>query len=178
MASISASVQRSGGLVSQKGRARKNRSSRERIIHPVIIPVIRLGGAGDLSAIAAIQQDSPGASQWDVASYLEYSLKVAIYQDQVAGFLVSRPLGHPSDSEESEILNLAVSPDFRRLGIGRALVISLLESLRGPTFLEVRASNPAAISLYKSLGFQEVGRRPGYYETPPEAAIVMKFHSC
>jgi ribosomal-protein-alanine acetyltransferase len=144
----------------------------------VIIPVIRPGGAGDLSAILAIQQGSPEASQWDAASYLGYSLKVAIYQDQVAGFLVSRPLGHPSESEECEILNLAVSPDFRRLGIGRALVISLLESLRGAIFLEVRVSNPVAIGLYKSLGFQEVGRRPEYYENPSEAAIVMKFHSC
>ena len=59
----------------------------------MIIPVIRPGDAGDLSAIAAIQQGSPEAAQWDVASYLEYGLKVAIYQDQVAGFLVSRPLG-------------------------------------------------------------------------------------
>jgi ribosomal protein S18 acetylase RimI-like enzyme len=135
-----------------------------------------------LSAIAAIQQASPEAALWDVASYLQYGLRVAIYENRVAGFLVSRTTacsGRPgSASEESEILNLAVSPDFRRLGIGRALVKSLLAGFSGTVFLEVRASNEKALLLYKSLGFQEVGRRFGYYEVPPEAAIVMKFHSC
>jgi ribosomal protein S18 acetylase RimI-like enzyme len=48
----------------------------------------------------------------------------------------------------------------------------------GTVFLEVRESNKAARNLYLSLGFQELGRRPEYYETPLEPAIVMKFHSC
>jgi ribosomal-protein-alanine N-acetyltransferase len=148
----------------------------------VIIPVIRPGDAADLTAIAAIQQASPEAAQWDVAGYLQYSLRVAIYEDQVAGFLVSRTLGHPLGRPpgpvECEILNLAVSPDFRRLGIGRALVSWLLAGFSGAIFLEVRASNAGAVRLYKSLGFQEVGLRSGYYDEPPEAAIVMKFHSC
>jgi ribosomal-protein-alanine N-acetyltransferase len=143
-----------------------------------MIPVVRPGDAGDLAAIASIQQASPEAAQWDVASYLQYSLRVAIYQDQVAGFLVSRALGGLPGPGECEILNLAVSPDFRRLGVGRALVGSLLADFPGAVFLEVRASNAGAIRLYKSLGFQEFGLRSRYYEGPPEAAIVMKFHSC
>jgi len=138
------------------------------------MPVIRPGDGGDLSAIAAIQKSSPEAAQWDVAGYLQYDLRVAIYENKVAGFLVSRTPG----TKECEILNLAVSPDFRRRGIGQALLKSLLANFSGAIYLEVRASSAAAVRLYKSLGFQEIGRRSGYYESPPEAAIVMKFHSC
>jgi len=143
---------------------------------------IRPGNAADLEAIAAIQVGSPEAAQWDVAGYLQYSLLVAVCGGQVAGFLVWRTAGLPAGRGdgfgECEILNLAVSPDFRRKGIARALVGALLESSSGSVFLEVRASNTSAILLYKYFGFQQVGKRDGYYENPPEAAIVMKFHSC
>jgi len=140
----------------------------------VIIPTIRPGGDADLSSIAAIQAASPEAAQWEVSGYLQYDLRVAICEKQVVGFLVSRA----PDGSECEILNLAVSPQFRRAGIGRLLVESLLASFAGPVFLEVRTSNRAAADLYKSLGFEEVNRRPNYYDSPLEAAIVMKFHSC
>jgi ribosomal-protein-alanine acetyltransferase len=140
----------------------------------VIIPVIRAGGAADLTPIAAIQAASPDAAQWEVSGYLQYDLRVAICEKRVVGFLVSRAL----NGSECEILNLAVSPQFRRAGIGRLLVESLLAGFAGPVFLEVRASNRAAAGLYKSIGFEEVSRRPNYYDSPSEAAIVMKFHSC
>jgi len=140
----------------------------------VIIPTIRPGSAADLRAIAAVQARSPEASQWDVAAYLDYDLRVADYEEQVAGFLVSRA----PDNQECEILNLAVSPEFRRKGIARCLVKSLATVISGPIFLEVRSSNQAAIKLYKSLGFKEISTRSGYYDSPAEPAIVMKFHSC
>ncbi|HUK17213.1 MAG TPA: ribosomal protein S18-alanine N-acetyltransferase [Bryobacteraceae bacterium] len=140
----------------------------------MIIPVIRAGGAADLAPIAAIQAASPEAAQWEVSGYLQYDLRVAICEKQVVGFLVSRA----PDGSECEILNLAVSPQFRRAGIGRLLVESLLAGFSGTVFLEVRASNRVATGLYKSIGFEEVSRRPNYYDSPLEAAIVMKFHSC
>jgi ribosomal-protein-alanine N-acetyltransferase len=80
--------------------------------------------------------------------------------------------------DECEVLNLAVAPEFRRQGVAGALMASLLGGFRGVLHLEVRESNRAALYFYKSIGFQEVSLRPGYYEWPPEAAIVMKFHSC
>ena len=135
---------------------------------------IRPGGASDLAAIAAIQAAAPEAAQWDVAQYMQYDLRVAICRNRVAGFLVSRRVAEG----ENEILNVAVAPAFRRLGIARQLVNSLLKETAGDVFLEVRESNTAAQDLYMSLNFQCVGRRPDYYESPPEAAIVMKFHSC
>jgi ribosomal-protein-alanine acetyltransferase len=140
----------------------------------VIIPTIRPGSAADLSAISAIQARSPEASQWDVAGYLQYDLRVAVCERQVEGFLVSRA----PDNRECEILNLAVSPEFRRKGIARCLLKSLVAAVSGPIFLEVRLSNQAAINMYNSLGFKEISRRPGYYDSPVEPAIVMKFHSC
>ena len=140
----------------------------------MIIPTIRSGCAADLAEVSAIQAASPGAAQWDVHEYLRYDFRVAICDNRVAGFLVSRAAG----PEECEILNVAVSPEFRRMGVGSALVASLVAGFRGAVFLEVRASNHAAVDLYKSLCFEEVGRRAEYYQEPPDAAIVMKFHSC
>ncbi len=134
----------------------------------------RRGEPTDLAAIRAIQTASPQAAQWEVADYLQYDVLVAVEGVRLAGFLVSRTLA----PGESEILNVAVAPEFRRRGVARALVAALLAELQGTVFLEVRASNTIAHIFYKSLGFQEVAVRSGYYEEPPETAIVMKFHSC
>jgi ribosomal-protein-alanine acetyltransferase len=136
--------------------------------------VIRRGDAGDLPQVAAIQDACPEAPHWNTAEYLNYDLLVAICQDRVAGFLASRTLVQG----EREILNLAVAPEFRRQGIAREMCKAFLEGSRGTVFLEVRETNQTARNLYLSLGFQELGRRPEYYDEPLEAAIVMKFHSC
>jgi ribosomal-protein-alanine N-acetyltransferase len=135
--------------------------------------VIRRGERKDLPAIAAIQAASFEAAQWDPADYLNYDLRVAVREDAVAGFLVVRKV-----AGEAEILNLAVAPEWRRRGLARELLRTVLDEFQGPVFLEVRESNQAARSTYQALGFVEVTRRDSYYETPPEAAIVMKFHSC
>jgi ribosomal-protein-alanine N-acetyltransferase len=138
------------------------------------MPVIRRGEAGDLAQVAAIQDASPESPRWNAADYLNYDLLVAVREGRVVGFLASRSLVEG----EREILNLAVAPEFRRQGIARHLWDAFCEGPFGTIFLEVRESNEAARSLYLSLGFQELGRRPAYYDFPPEAAIVMKFHSC
>jgi ribosomal-protein-alanine N-acetyltransferase len=134
---------------------------------------IRRAETHEFAEIAAIQAACLEAAHWDVAGYLQYDVRVAV-AGQIVGFLVSRSVG----PGESEILNLAVLPDFRRQGIARELIRSLTTEVPGDLFLEVRESNRAARNLYKSMGFQEVNRRLEYYEFPPEAAIVMKFHSC
>lgn len=91
----------------------------------------------------------------------------------VAGYVVALEA-----ADEGEILNLAVAPDGRRHGVGRALVENVLATLsdRGirQVYLEVRESNDAARALYAAHGFHEVGRRQQYYRRPVEDAIVLR----
>lgn len=81
---------------------------------------------------------------------------------------------------EGYIDNVAVFPEARRRGVGRLLVQSLVQWLREHEgvflTLEVRPSNEPAISLYSSLGFEEVGRRPRFYECPIEDALLMTLY--
>lgn len=135
---------------------------------------IRRGELSDLEAIGAIQQASPEAAQWEPREYLQYDLQVAVRGDAVAGFLVTRTLAEG----ESEILNLAVAPQWRRQGVGRALLTACLRGRAGDTYLEVRSSNEVAQKFYRAAGFQPVAERPQYYSTSGDSAIVMKFHSC
>ena len=79
--------------------------------------------------------------------------------------------------DEGYISNVAVHPDFRRLGIGDRLIDRLLALARVRSLafvtLEVRAGNEAAIALYQKHGFVPVGRRKNYYSLPREDAILM-----
>jgi ribosomal-protein-alanine N-acetyltransferase len=134
---------------------------------------LRPGGRDDLPAIARIQAACPEASHWDVPEYLKYDLTVAACDGRVTGFAVARRLAEG----ESELLNLAVDPAFRRRGIGRRLLAAITSSHPGELWLEVRESNATARKLYKSLGFCESGRRLGYYPDSEEGAIVMNVHS-
>jgi ribosomal-protein-alanine N-acetyltransferase len=138
------------------------------------MPVIRRGEPGDLEAVAAIQSTSPEAAHWPVTEYPQYEFTVSVGDGAVNGFLVWRPLGEG----ECELLNLVVKPACRRQGVARRLLELLLHGEGKTVFLEVRESNLAAQNFYKSMGFKEVSIRKGYYDSPPESAIVMKFHSC
>ena len=138
------------------------------------MPVIRRAEAGDLQSVAAIQATSPEAAHWPVTEYLQYEFTVSIADGRIAGFLVWRTLAE----DECELLNLVVAPALRRRGVARQLIEPLLKLRDNRVFLEVRESNQAARNFYKSIGFQEFSVRSAYYESPPEAAIVMKFHSC
>lgn len=78
---------------------------------------------------------------------------------------------------DGDISNVAVAKVWRRRGIGRQLLLTLLEwgrtiGIRNYT-LEVRVGNQAAIRLYETLGFQGEGVRPDFYEKPREDALIM-----
>jgi ribosomal-protein-alanine N-acetyltransferase len=92
---------------------------------------------------------------------------------EVVGYVVALVVG-----PESEIADLAVAPDARRQGIGRALLAGVLAELRAAAvrtvYLEVRESNRAARTLYEAYGFASVGRRRGYYRSPVEDALVLR----
>lgn len=98
---------------------------------------------------------------------------VAVEDGRVAGYV-----GSQSVLGEADMMNVAVSPEFRRRGVARALLLALecrlAENAVHSLTLEVRASNEPAISLYHSLGYVQVGRRPNYYHKPREDALILR----
>ncbi len=103
--------------------------------------------------------------------YLNFKLTA---DDRMAAFAITQVV-----LDEATLFNIAVDPDFQRRGLGRMLLEHLIDELekRGVVtlWLEVRASNAAAIALYESLGFNEATIRRNYYPTAQghEDAIIM-----
>jgi ribosomal-protein-alanine N-acetyltransferase len=149
---------------------------------------IRRASRADLAAMLAIEQAS-FADPWTVDSLstalsLE-RMRVLVAEPagkgtrgggtarEVLGYVVALVVG-----PESEIADLAVAPNARRLGIGRALLEQIIVEVATAgvrtVCLEVRESNHAARTLYASNGFAPVGRRRGYYRTPVEDALVLR----
>lgn len=115
-------------------------------------------------------------SERSIASELENQLAfwlVAMEDDHVAGYIGSQTV-----IDETDMMNVAVHPDFRRRGIAEMLVNTLVKHLKDMgsrcLTLEVRTSNAAAIALYEKLGFQEIGRRKNYYRNPKEDALILR----
>lgn len=76
-------------------------------------------------------------------------------------------------SGEGYVTNIATLPQFRRQGIAKALLAETMKNDMEFITLEVRKSNTPAITLYKQLGFEEVGTRPKFYRNPDEDALLM-----
>ena len=133
--------------------------------------------AACIDAVAAIEAEC-FSHPWSKKS-LEESLEkenslfvVAVEDEKVIGYV-----GMEVIVDEGYIFNVAVSADYRRRGVGYALVrelvtYSMKNSLCFIT-LEVRESNSAAISLYSKFGFIKAGERKNYYSDPTEAAVLM-----
>ena len=131
----------------------------------------------DIDSILAIQSASPEVSQWTMWDYNrvaqgEMAGWVAASDADILGFLVARRIAN-----DIEILNFAVQPDFRRSGVGGALLQKALawgsELNAERALLEVRASNYAALQFYERRGFVVTGRRPRYYTAPIEDALLL-----
>lgn len=144
----------------------------------VVPPRIRPVNVDDLLDITRLERecfDEPWSftafeSHVDAVGFL-----VAIVDGRLVGYVVGSvhagfpgPYGHIKD--------LAVHPAYRRRGIAKYLLTESLDRLAthgaGRAILEVRASNDAAKSLYRSVDFQPTRRRPGYY-ADGETAVVM-----
>ena len=98
---------------------------------------------------------------------------VAVSGDHVVGYV-----GSQSVLDEADMMNIAVRPEFRRMGIAQGLVTALCDRLQERQVrslaLEVRASNEPAKALYEKLGFSQVGRRSNYYRAPREDALILR----
>ena len=96
---------------------------------------------------------------------------VALDQEQVIGYV-----GSQSVLDAADMMNIAVSPDFRRQGVGQQLVLELITHLKLNNVtcltLEVRVSNQSAQRLYERLGFETQGIRKKYYEDKEDALIM------
>ncbi|GMO54861.1 MAG: ribosomal protein S18-alanine N-acetyltransferase [Candidatus Endomicrobiellum trichonymphae] len=107
----------------------------------------------------------------DSAKNTAVKFKVLIENRTVAGYYIISTV-----ADETELLDIAVDPKFRRRYFGQAMLADIKkESTNKQTeviFLEVRQSNNAAINLYKSFGFKEIGVRKKYYKN--EDALVLR----
>ena len=115
-------------------------------------------------------------SEKSIASELDSRLSlwlVAMDGETVVGYV-----GSQSVLGETDMMNIAVSPNYRRQGIAEKLVVELIEKLREKgnhsLMLEVRSSNDPAKNLYEKLGFEQVGRRKNYYRNPKEDALILR----
>ena len=115
-------------------------------------------------------------SENSVASELKNPLScwlVAEEDGKVTGYVGSQTV-----MDESDMMNVAVHPDYRRKGVAEKLVMELVEALKKRDSrcltLEVRASNEPARALYEKLGFVQVGLRKNYYRNPREDALILR----
>jgi ribosomal-protein-alanine N-acetyltransferase len=141
--------------------------------------IIRKMSYNDLPQVHAIEKKcfstpwSINAFKYEI-TYRHAILKVAVLNNQIIGYVCLRTI-----LDVTHVSNLAVLPEFRRRGIGSMLLQDALQELKHSGIetnlvtLEVRESNIAAIRLYEKFGFKIIGRRIGYYQKPPEDAIIM-----
>ena len=139
----------------------------------------------DLLEIVEIEEQS-GLSRWGWAAYYaelqganrdlmliaKASRPAIVDVTPIAGYIVAR-----ETAGELHINNVAVRPQYRRRGIGAALLNRILHEARrrkaNAAFLEVRSANFAAQALYEKSGFKAIARRADYYSEPREDAVVM-----
>lgn len=138
---------------------------------------VRRATARDLDSVLAIERAWPALTQWsrklfeDELGSERSRFIVAEREGNILGYACLRIV-----APEAELLDIAVSPEAARSGIGRDLLGRLHDEARaadcGKIFLEVRESNAPARALYGAFGYRIVGRRPKYYNG--EDALLME----
>jgi ribosomal-protein-alanine N-acetyltransferase len=130
------------------------------------LQAVKPADAADLAAVHAECFHEP----WDASAIAEvmtspgaFGFRIADAEDgAVLGFALGRAI-----VGEAELLTLAVAPAARRRGLAQALVAAVAAAAgdagAAALFLEVADDNAPALALYRALGFEAVGRRPGYY---------------
>ena len=131
-----------------------------------------------IAQIAALEKQCFSDPWSEVSVRSELSNPLSFWLVAEEGGRVIGYVGSQSVAPEADVMNLAVAPEWRKKGVGRALMTALIAQLhsRGITalFLEVRVGNIPAQNLYRGLGFVEVGRRPKYYVNPTEDALILR----
>jgi len=142
---------------------------------------LRPATPADLDAIMAIENASFPTDAWSresMAAELGTAYSHYIVDEEDGAIIGYAGLRSIPGNTDADIQTIALTEARRGEGRGRALLRTLLAeaSSRGAreVFLEVRADNPSAEGLYRSEGFEEIGRRPRYYQPDDVDAIVMK----
>ena len=147
---------------------------------------IRIAAPTDVSAVIALAHSSKTTAHWSEDQYRTAVSEIAngrrlvlvaeegnAEEKKTVGFLVAAQV-----PPEWELENVVVAASERRQGLGKRLLEALLERAgeinSDAVFLEVRESNMAARALYQALGFQQIGRRRGYYTSPSEDALLYR----
>jgi len=141
---------------------------------------LRTLSPADAAAMESMEQDLFGSDAWS-RTIIEDELahRFSYYRGIDDGELVAYAglRAAPVDAGQGDIQTIAVSQSHQGRGLGRALLVDLMDEAqrRGvrELLLEVRADNEPAIALYQSLGFREIDRRAGYYQPDGVDAIVM-----
>ncbi len=139
---------------------------------------VRKMETGDTLPIAQLEMEcfSMPWPQQAIAMELKNPLSLWLVAEEDGCF--AGYVGSQAVLDEADMMNIAVSPAFRRRGVAQKLVLELVEQLAAKAVrcltLEVRASNESAIALYEKLGFSQVGRRPRYYQKPKEDALILR----
>ena len=132
----------------------------------------------DAPCVAKIEREcfSVPFSESDILSYLEnpiWRFLAAKISEAVVGYI-----SYTVILDECQIVNVAIVPTLRKMGIGSKIIEAFLEEIKNEgvksAFLEVRESNLPAINLYKKFGFLEIGISKNHYSKPTENAILMK----
>ncbi len=140
--------------------------------------IIREMNSYDVPAIAELEKIcfSDPWSEKSIASELCNPLSYWLVADDNG--IITGYVGSQAVLDAADMMNIAVAPDYRRQGIGQALIEGLIDHLVQKNvialLLEVRVSNAPALFLYEKLGFEQVGRRRGYYHNPREDALVLR----
>ena len=140
--------------------------------------VIRKMTVEDIPAVVALDQLSfslpwPERSfRFELTQNTASRCWVAEVDGRMVGMIVNWLL-----VDEVHVATLATHPDFRRQGIAKELLAHSLRYMSGEgavsSFLEVRESNTAAREMYRKFGYEDTGRRRGYYKDNNEDAILM-----
>jgi ribosomal-protein-alanine N-acetyltransferase len=135
----------------------------------------------DTAVVVDVQRGAEQAAQWDAADYEHLSREaggLVLVADlrstgSPVGFLAARVMG-----EDAELYNLAVAGTYRRRGAGGRLIRELhrrlLASGARRVSCEVRASNVAALNLYRAFGYVRCGVRRNYYANNGEDALLLQ----
>lgn len=146
--------------------------------HAIEEVAVRPMRSADLTAVMTIEKAS-FTVPWTLATFAGLLNRegTRLWVAEVAGAVV----GYAAVwmvADQAELGDIAVAEPWRRRGIGRRLLETVLAGMAdagiAEVFLEVRVSNEGARRLYGRYGFEEVGRRRGYYSRPREDALVLR----